>query len=526
MHEHSTGIVPIQQPLPAKSLIFIKQGNLLLIQGTGGSIATPTEVFALLHDHLSYDQKEFLYGAAARNPTTGKKKKVRITPKRLYGNDESGRLYTGFGFLSRCYQTLKTAGYHIQYLDWDKQFNGQHQRPNRYQANFENVERNFEYRPRQKDCLESISKNLQGVVHAVTGYGKRIMIVMACLLYPKAKIHIVIRGVPLVNQMVAELTRYIPNIGQVGGGRNRMGDRITVFTRDSLANSDFDADFLFGDESHELVTDEGSKMLANYQSTRNFAFTATPTGRSDGSDPRLEMIFGPIVFFISYWDAVDLGLVVPIRVEWRDVLLSHNPAAGLEDVNRKRWGIWFNDERNDLIANDVISSPEDQQYLVLTDTVYHAVELYKRVYGKRKRNPVLVYDKIDLDRFERYQNYGDISRDIPQMTIDLKEQYRLAFERGEIDAIATKTWQVGIDPTYLQRLFIADSFRSEIKAQQAPGRASRVNDAGKEIGIVRDYRDQFDEGFCDAAQARSRIYESLRWEQVIDIGGGQFISIK
>lgn len=503
------------------SLLFIKQGNLLFISAADGVSPTPPAVFELLHQHLTYSHTEFLFGAAARDPRTGKKRKVAITEKRLYSCDEKHRLYTSYGFLRRCYSALKGAGYSIAYVDWDQRIEVKqpHPRPDRYKLNWENVTRHFEYRPRQKECLEAISKSQHGVVHAVTAFGKRIMIVMTCLLYPKAKIHIVTKRVPLVNAAVSELTRYIPNIGQVGGGRRYFGDRITVFTRDSLQHSDFDADILLIDEVHEAVTDEASAIFARYQRSRNFGLTATPTGRSDGTDPRIEGLCGPVIFHIPYWEAVSLGLVSPIRVEWSDVILSHNPAAGFDDsIQRQRAGIWFNDERNDIIASDILDVAPGEQLMALTDTLYHAVELYKRVRGHREREPVLVYDKIDMERFKDYQERGDIPADLPRMTAELKEQYRKRFEAGEIDAIATKTWEVGIDPIYLQYLFVAGSFRSEIKAQQAPGRASRVNKVGKEVGIVRDYRDQFDSGFCSAARERFRIYESLRWEQVLDTG--------
>lgn len=784
-------------PRQDRHLIFIKLGNLLFIQSVD-HVAVAPEVFQLLHDHLSYDHREFLYGAAARDPVTGRKRRVEVTEKRLYAKDAQGRLYTGLGFARRCHSVLKAAGYAVSYYDWDQEVEKTqpHVRPARYEEHWDNITRHFDYRPKQFECLQAIAKNRNGVVHAVTAFGKRIAIVMTCLLYPRAKIHIIIRPVPLVMQMVEELTRVLPNIGQVGGGVRRFGDRITVFTRDSLHHSDFDADFVLGDECfvggtevdslggkrrielvrpgdkvynsiglgtveevicrtatelytlefsdgrsvtvtgghpfftsegwvearrldkgsiayspegvrllwegvssletgarvgkgrrkvrtglgeadrllailceevvesdeqlsgkgeggskiagdkaqtdkarreraiaalaaigtssrvgrglgvgiagsneaaarqrvsdllqdrsgprreedsdrserphsrfasaaregrqedevsgrvrvvsvsrvesesatpvfnlrvsghpsyfangrlvhncHQLVTDEAAPLLSSYQRSRNFAFTATPTGRSDGSDPRLEHTFGPTIFYLSYPEAVSLGLVVPIRVEWRDVILDRNPAFEKEDIDRQRYGIWHNDARNDLIADDVVEVvPKDEQLLVLTDTVFHAVELYRRIRGRREREPVLVYDKIEAKRFRDYQTAGDLPPDLQLMTAERKEQYRKMFEAGEIDAIATKTWEVGIDPIHLQYLFIAASFSSEIKAQQAPGRASRINVAsGKEVGIVRDYRDQFDSGFHAAARARFRVYESLGWEQVLDTGNG------
>ena len=109
------------------------------------------------------------------------------------------------------------------------------------------------------------------------------------------------------------------------------------------------------------------------------------------------------------------------------------------------------------------------------------------------------------------------------MTPELKEVYRKRFEAGEIDAISTSTWEVGISPDYLQHLFIGSSFSSEIKAQQAPGRASRIDveqKVGKQVGYVYDLRDQFDPGFRSAAKQRFKVFESLRWDQVVYMPDG------
>jgi superfamily II DNA or RNA helicase len=508
--------MPVGQDVP--TLTFIKQGNLLYISTDGLGPAPPT-VFQILHRELSFKQREFLYGVAARDPITGQRRAVEVTDRRLYDKDDRGRLYTNFGFVSRCHHLLKKAGFGIRFVDWDKQFEGQHPRPERNLLDLPNVTYHFKFRQRQDECLRRIAENMHGLIHAVTGFGKMAMIVMVCLLFPKAKIHIITKRIPLVNKIVEFLTRFLPNVGQFGDGVKRFGSRITVFSAKSLCHSDFDADIVLADEAHELITDETSKYLAKYCRARMYALTATPTGRSDGTDCRLEAFFGPSIFYLPYWEAVKLGLVVPIRVEWRDVILSHNPAAGIEDpIERKRRGVWFNDERNDLIASDILEVPEDEQFLVLTDTLAQAVELYRRVRGKRKRKVILVYDKIDAKRFEGYSMADFIPRDASRMTPALKEQYRKEFESGEVDAISTLTWEVGIDAVYLQRLFVASPFRSEIRAQQAPGRASRINDEGKAVGIVRDYRDQFDPSWRSAAKERYRVYESLQWDQVVHRG--------
>lgn len=507
-----------QETLPAgvatgRSLLLIRSGNLLYVSPDGRA-PCPPDVVALLHPHLTYDQREFLYGFRARDPATGQKKRIEITEKRLFSFDNAKRLYTNFGFLERVTATLKAAGFNLAYLDLNARNEEKkpHKRPERYFRDPGNVTHHFQFRARQDECLASVANNQHGLVHAVTGFGKMAMGVMICLLYPKAKIHIVTKRVPLVLKWTEYLSRYMPNIGQFGAGSKYFGDRITVFTTKSLKHTDFDADILLGDEIHEVVNDEAVPILSRYQNTRNFGLTATPVGRGDGSDPRLEAIFGPRIFYMPYWEAVDLGLVVPMQVRWHDVILDGNPAAGLEDVERRRQGIWLNEGRNNIIAKAFLDVPADEQKMVLTETIYQAVELYQRL---KHTGVSLVYDNLDGQRFEGYKISGALPKDLPKMTPSIKEQHRKRFESGEGSYIATPTWAVGIDPIYLQHMFMAAAWQNEILCTQGPGRASRINGAGKAMGILHDFRDQFDNSTRGWSRSRFKVYKSLRWEQTL-----------
>ena len=499
-------------------ILMLRYGNLLYFSPDGSS-PVPKDVVELFHPHLSYDQRKFLFGWKARDPITGQKRNVEITEKRLYGVDKKGRLFTPYGFAHRTFSVLKKAGYNIKYINANQPDQA---KASRLQADMSNVTYHFKFRDRQDTCLNAVMQYDQGVIHAATGFGKMAIIVMICLLYPKAKIHIVTKRLPIVNKISEYLTRYIPNVGQFGDGSKSFGDRVTVFCSKSLHHSDFDADILLCDEAHELLSDSDSQMLAGYQLTRNYGLTASPVGRLDGTDVRMEALFGKTIFHLPYWEAVNLGLVVPIHVHWYDVILSDNPAAGFEDVDRKRHGIWFNGPRNDIIAKAIEPIPHDEQFLVLTDTIFHACELYKRLAKQgRQRQLVLVYDKIDIDRFQQYKNDLIIPQNAERMTPEIKEKYRKMFEAGVIDAISTPTWEVGIDPTQLQHLVVASSFSSAIKAQQIPGRASRITDKiNKTCGYVYAFRDQFDRGFCKNARSCYHTYESLRWTQLLVTNNG------
>lgn len=466
----------------------------------------PQEIRQILEPRLVYKKKKFLYGADRHCPITGISRNIAIEQKRLFDYDKVGRMICGFGMAVRIETVLREAGvpFDMDIIDPPRT------REECFAADKGRITACLSYRERQEEAVDSIILNWNGVIHAVTGFGKMVLLVMICLAHPKAKIDIVTRRTVIANKIFEFLTRYLPNIGRVGDG-NKDRQRITVYNADSLHHSDYTADIVLCDEAHELLADESTAFLAKYHFSRMFAFTASPKGRLDGADVRLESLFGQTIFYLPYWEAVELGLVVPIRVEWTDVFMDVNPAANKSDVPRKRWGLWRNAHRNQIIADKALSFGEDEQVLVLVDTVEHAVYLRKHLPGYG-----LVFATGENDKWDSYISHGLASPDEPKMTPEYVEKLRRRFEAGELKKmIATDVWSTGIDPTQLTALVRANSNQTETKDIQAPGRVSRTHkSSGKDVGIVCDFRDQFDANFMKAAKVRSDHYKAMRWEQV------------
>ena len=518
--DHPTAASALRQDVK-----IIRYGNLLYLAGSpDGQLPTPARLVQELHPQLTYDHRRTLYGEEARayQLMTGRKGGVEITEKRLFAAD-NGRLVASFGFLRRIVQTCQRLGMTYGYVDLNRQ--RKHPRPQCYVTDLPEVQKRFGFRPKQHECLEAIMASEWGLVDATMGFGKMVLIVMICLLYPRAKIHICTRRVPIVEKIVMELTRQLPSIGQIGGGRRVFGDRITVFCCDSLSHSDYDADILLIDEVHEPMTDQYVQHFSRYLYARRFGLTGTSSGRSDGADLRIEAVSGPPIFRLSYQEAQALGLVVPIRVEWENVNLPFNPAARYSNGPlRLRHGIWFNDARNDIIAQAFLRAPQDEQKLGLTRTVYHAAEIYKRL--RQQMDITLIYDSVDRERFAKLRRDGVIPSDVPPMNAELKERHRKRFEAGEGNYIATTTWEVGVNSEKLAHLYVVDSFTSYIKASQGPARASRIHaESGKACGVVHDLRDQFDDGFYRAGLERKRVYGKHGWTQYARHDDGQLYSL-
>lgn len=477
-----------------------RHGNVIDLSPDGRS-ELPDRVRRLVEPHLCYQHKRFLRGAE-QFQEDGSVRKVEMVTKQMFAYDACGRMAANAGFLRRLGKVLRDAGFRVVLEDTT---------PPRPPAEIylDAVTRRFEFRPRQEECLQAILSNRCGQINAVTGFGKMAIIVMVCLALQKEKIHVVTKRTAIVEKLVQYITRYMP-CGQVGGGVNRPGPRVTVYTADSLHKSTFDADVLLADEAHELVADRAAGFLQRYVYSRNYAFTASPEGRFDGSDSRLEALFGQPIFLLTYPEAEALGLVVPIEVEWSDVPMQRNPCAGLRnEVTKKRHGIWRNAVRNEVIAAKVRSFP-GQQCLVLVETVEHAVYLRNHL-----PEAELVYASLEDADLRKYQRQGLLPADFRVHDRRSRQESQRAMESGELRlAIATGVWAVGVDFTKLQVLVRGDAGASEIASIQMPGRVSRLNsEVGKQVGIVCDLHDGFDAGFRNKAQARWRHYRKMGWTQ-------------
>ena len=372
-------------------------------------------------------------------------------------------------------------------------------------------------------CIQVSNNDGLYVTNGYTVTHNTFMFEAICHLYPRARIDIVVKPQDVAGRIVRQLSKTIPNVGQVGGGSKYYGDRVTVYTAGSCHHADGRADFLLADEIHQLMATETSRAMAEaWRFTRNFGFTGTPDGRMDGADAQIELFFGRQIFHISYPEAVSLGLVVPIHVRWLPIRLDHNPAADKDGVVKMRWGIWRNDARNRLVAEDIRATYPDQntQILILTATVEHAIMLWQFL-----PEFALCYgSSIEPDDIERYKRNNYLPQNFVPTTPERRDAMRQAFETGALKrVIATDVWSTGVSFDQLQVLYRVDARESANMDAQGPARVSRISPAtGKEIGEVVDCYDAFDKGFKRKSESRKRHYAALGWSQDWPSGRSQF----
>lgn len=359
-------------------------------------------------------------------------------------------------------------------------------------------------------CISVAAEDGQYVTEGYTITHNTHMFTAVAWLYPRAKIAIVVKPKDVAERIVRRLTRHFPNVGHVGGGKRIKGERITVYTAGSMHHSDGDYDILLCDEAHQLMSGKHSEDLGRYfRQTRNFGYTATPEGRLDGAHVKLEMFFGPEVFQLLYPEAVQLGLVVPIRVRWLPINMQDNPAHNKTGVTRMRWGIWRNQLRNSVFAADVRAHyGADDQVLMAVATVDHAIHMWNLL-----PEFTLCYSNSENIDFEGYKRSGMLPERFRPITSDLRDSYRTAFEEGSLKkVIATDVWSTGVDFEQLQVLYRLDARESEILNSQWPGRVSRISD-GKGFGEIVDGIDYFDKTLSRKSVTRKRHYGKHEWTQ-------------
>ena len=488
-----------------QDVLVRKYGTMLEVSYSDGNTVEDSHVLSLLRPAMTYTYVQFLYGYAQRDEVTGQRHTTKQTRTKLY-RIRDNKIVTCCGYLQKIRTILEAAGYSIDFVDYTPPS----PRADAFEEDWDNVRRNIEFRARQEECLRVIAENDYGIIDAPPAFGKSHLMAMVGLLFPKAKIHIVTRRKDVVQRTVRALRRFLPSVGQVGGGK-REEARVTVFTADSLHHSSGDCDILLADEVHELMSPKHSAAIAKtYTMSRNYGLTATPEGRADGSDAKLEYLFGPKIFEMEWAEATALGLVVPIQVIWLPVQ-GASPCAGMEGVPKKRHGIWRNADRNALIASAVRSYGDDDQVLILVETIEHAIYLWQELPEYE-----LCYASIEADDIDRYQRDGMLPENYEAVTPDRREELRRGFEdKTYKKVIATDVWSTGVSFEQLAVLVRADARGSEILDTQAPGRVARIHEeSGKQKGIVVDCMDNFDRTLKNKSQKRYRNYAKKGWEQI------------
>jgi len=499
---------------PARGRVIIRQyRNIIRVAGPNGA-PLDQELYDALLPRLEYLHKRTLHGREAIDPNTGERRYVEITRKCLY-MWQDGCLHCPRGFVDFIERRSTKLGYSVKHVTMDEP----RKRPDAYEPRKE-VFNQFELREGQREffraVMSRIAKGRGGIVKAVPAFGKSFCVKVLAKLYPKARILVVVPGLALLKQLGDDISRALPSVGIMGGGMKTSG-RVVIATAGSMGSAGDDWDIVVADEFHEFASTVRSNHFARLSALAIvIGMTATPEGRLDGSQRRLEGMAGPIIYEFNWDQARALDRVADIYVRWHDVRLLDNPAEDLTGNIRKQQGIWRNAERNAIIAASLEEAVRERQHtLVLASTVEHVLFLQKAILDAGMPEFAVSYSLQDYKRFDKLSRLEAL-KDMefgPIDPVDLATT-REDFKNGEIrHMISTGTLGTGFSADSLDVVVRTEALGgSAIGDEQKGGRVCRTHD-GKDKGRVYDYLDQFDRGFNRAALDRRAIYRGLGWNE-------------
>lgn len=285
----------------------------------------------------------------------------------------------------------------------------------------------------------------------------------------------------------------------------------TVFNLSVSGHPSYYAGGVLVHNCHTMCTEDSIKQLNRFRRAKMFGFTATPRGRSDGSDAYLEALFGHKLADITYQEAVAVGNVVQLHVY--TVPVPQGPSlTGFNDHKAEQKGLIWNKIRNDKVIQAVRWLEQkvgpEAQILVMVDKTEHAYLL-----GQSLPEYTIVTGVVDADRQVELQASKAMLATQQLCSAKDRDRYRIEFESGRLlRAIATRVWEKGVDFRDLAGLVRADGLRSPIAAGQIPGRLSRLGKATEKThGIVVDFFDSFDDRMKRRSEVRQREYRRHGW---------------
>jgi superfamily II DNA/RNA helicase len=220
----------------------------------------------------------------------------------------------------------------------------------------------------------------------------------------------------------------------------------------------------------------------------------------------IEALFGKVLARMTYTQAEQLGLVVPIEVRMVNLVL---PEIGYTtEISKEKNGYWHNDARNELIAKAARSFPTNYQILIVVKTVEHGLELKSMLPDFQ-----LVHSGITDLRWECFARRGLVlsEQDKAELKNPDVNKLKADFKEGRLlKAIATPLWKQGVDFPQLRVLIRADGTIGSIPAIQIPGRLSRI-EGNKEKGILVDFMDDFGQVYKGRSFNRIKHYKKQGW---------------
>lgn len=354
----------------------------------------------------------------------------------------------------------------------------------------------------QSKAARAAMKNDIGVIVAPPGFGKT---VLGTYLIAKRNRNtlVLVHRQPLLEQWISQISIFLDmdakSIGRIGGGRRKPTGIIDVAMIQSLTTKGTVDDIVsnYGqviiDECHHIPAVSFERLLYEVTARYVVGLTATPQ-RRDGLHPIMHMQIGPVRFKASSQKLIaERGFIHKLMIQETKFSL---PDQSSEIPIQTLYGqLAKNEERNDLIVNDVLFAIEEgRSPILLTERKDHLEYLHGRLKNFVRHIVVLKGGRSAKERRKVQEQLEAIPHD--------EERILLATGRyiGE-----------GFDDARLDTLFLALPVSWKGTLVQYAGRLQRTHPGKKEVRIV-DYIDNNVPMLARMFDRRARGYRAMGYK--------------
>ena len=329
--------------------------------------------------------------------------------------------------------------------------------------------------PYQISAVKDVIGRRFGVLEAPPGAGKTVM-ALAVIAQRKQPALVVVHTKELMYQWHKRSYEFLgiplDEIGLIGDGNSRIGDRLTIAIINSLYKVIDDVKPVIGhlvvDECHHTPARTFTEAVSLFDSTFMLGLSATPY-RRDKLTKIIYFYLGDRAHQIHSHELQAIEKIMRAKL-----ILRHTNCAYYFDADEYQYMIsaLVNDgKRNKLIVEDVVNrviTPESGIALVISDRVAHCEELFNAITGRGVKACLLTG------------------------SVQVKERTRIVEELNRNQAqVLVATAQLigeGFDLKQLSSIFLATPIKFTGRVKQYIGRILRVTE-GKEDAFIFDYLD-------------------------------------
>ena len=436
----------------------------------------PPQLYDLLTQRLKFPNPKYLENARMGRWNRGVPKELRF-----YYRIRGGGLVIPRGFIRQLITTCRRLDIDCTVEDRrrslppvDFAFNGQ-------------------LRPFQQRAVQHMLRKEFGTLNSPTGSGKTVM-ALYILAQRKQPALIVVHTADLARQWSERIETFlnipVNEIGRIGGGKKKIGEKITVALVQSLYKCAEavapQVGHLIVDECHRTPSRTFTDAVTEFDARYMLGLSATPWRRDNLS----KLIFwhlGDVHHQVEKNDLIRTGQVLPADIIFRETAFKpyYDP---VQEYSKMLSELTLDDDRNRLIAADIAAEAARHPgiCLVLTDRKKHCKSLGALLrYGFSLPVDILT---------------GDLNAGERQAVMDRLQEGRIK--------VLIATGQLigeGFDSRELTTLFMATPVRFSGRIIQYLGRILRPA-PGKKRARVFDYVDVNVEPLLKAAGARKKIY--------------------